>query len=144
MSEMLARGKRTDNGEWVVGFYVHLKDVMKDLETHRIYIYFSETDCGDFYPCWFEVDPATVGRCAGMPDKNGVEIFEGDFVRIDDDVKKAFNVTDGAVRYARGGLYVAAFGLLNSLNAIATFDCILRGEVIGNIHDNPELMEDEK
>lgn len=60
MKNMLVRGIRTDNGEQIEGFYAYHKDVLKNKETHRIYLPFAESDCGEFYPDWFEIDPETV------------------------------------------------------------------------------------
>lgn len=83
----------------------------------------------------------TVGQYTGMKDINGKMIFEGDIVVLNEDVKKAFDVDDGEVKYGWGGFYIKEFSILNSLNALSSYDCILRGKVIGNIYDNPELLE---
>ena len=138
----LHRGKRNDNDEWVKGFYVHLHD-HKGNESHRIYPGYAETDCGDYYPDWFDVDPETVGLCSGLPDKHGNLIYEDDYVRIDEDVKKTFPmVEDGPVRFSRGGFFASSYGdILRSFDVIADIRGVFRGEVIGNIHDNPELLE---
>lgn len=79
-----------------------------------------------------------------MPDKNRRKIFEGDIIKVDDDVKEAFKISDGAVVY-RGGSFIIGDSkgnesLLNSLFAITDIYYALRGEVIGNIFDNPELI----
>lgn len=59
MRELLSRGKRLDTGEWVEGYFVHL-DSERGLQSNRIYTGYAETDCGDFFPDWWEVDPDTV------------------------------------------------------------------------------------
>jgi len=76
----------------------------------------------------YQVDPATVGQYTGLTDKNGKKIFEGDVVRLD--VGEI-----GEVWYRDNGF------------AITSDECILcvssrsEREVIGNIHDNPELLK---
>lgn len=63
---LLSKGKRTDNGKWVEGFYVHLHDG-RGHESHRIYSGYAESDCGEFYLDFFEVDPDTVGHLDECP-----------------------------------------------------------------------------
>ena len=75
MKKNLFRGKRKDNGEWIVGYYVCLNE-----KSHRIYTGYAETDCGIYYPDYCEVIPETVGRYIGLNDKNCREICEGDIV----------------------------------------------------------------
>jgi hypothetical protein len=129
MNKNLFRGKRTDTIEWVKGDLLHgVGDNVNDMYIVSNGIY-------------YDVFPETVGRCAEITDINNIEVFEDDIVVLIDDVKKTFDVSDGIVKYGRGGFYIHEFSLLNSLNALATYDWILRGRVIGNIHDNPELLD---
>ena len=88
------------------------------------------------------VDPETLCRCSGVPDKHGRIIFEGDIVRVDADVKETFmRIEDGPVRFSRGSFFVNSYGeILCSFDVIADINGVLRGEVIGNIYDNPELI----
>lgn len=140
MRKILFRGKRIDNGEWVEGFIVKRPSAIQIGECSPWYISappMHPEDDGGFY----NVAPDTVGQYTGVNDWNGKEIFEGDFIRLDGGVKRVFEITDGVVIFERGGFYVGESGPLNSLDVIAAYDGILRGEVIGNIHDNPELME---
>lgn len=82
----------------------------------------------------------------GLKDKNGKEIYEGDIVKIDDDVAKVFKIKSiGKVKYFEGLFLVQngdIIGLLSSLFALSNINYRLRGRVIGNIYDNPELLEE--
>ncbi len=135
----LYRGKRKIDGKWAEGSYLHLN-------IGRDFICDGTVWIGTLEPCKVEVIPETVGLCSGVPDKHGKLIFEGDIVRIDDDVKKTFPmVEDGPVRFSRGGFFVGCYGdVLRSFDVIADYAGTFRGEVIGNIHDNPELLEVSK
>lgn len=81
MREILFRAKRIDNDEYVKGYYVHLWSFKKKQKSsNRIYSGYAETDCDDFYPDWFEVDPSTVGQFTSWLDIDEDYIFEGDIV----------------------------------------------------------------
>lgn len=121
-----------DSGEWIEGFYTCFNG-----DEHRIYTGYSETDCGDHYPDWFNVIPETVGQYTGLTDKNGKRIFDGDIVTG----LFLFGLSVNAVVTFKDG----AFGLEWYRGNVKTFDaftsiCNVEHEVIGNIHDNPELM----
>lgn len=157
MREILFRGKRLDNDEWVEGYYVHLHDPFRGKESHRIYIGYAESECDSnedlFYPDYFDVVRATVGQFTGRLDKNGKQIFEGDIVKED---------LDGAIAVIEFGDYASPFNSDQFTHNIGFypkweekhrrhlrkdlgFYCIYGGvEVIGNVHDNPELWKEEK
>lgn len=118
MREILFRGKRTYDKQWVEGFFV----VENDGDNPNPYIVNSRGK--------YQVANKSVGQFSGMTDANGKRIFEGDWLLLDEDVKKTFDVEDGFVRFGFGGFYVKEFGLLNSLNTLATFNGVLRGEII--------------
>lgn len=128
MREILFRGECTETGDWVKGFYVRLYDD-KGHESHRIYPGYAETDCGDYYPDFWEVDPETVGQFTGLTDKNGKKIFEGD-IFIFPEIRKHKYVVEWDANYA----------CFDCFNDVSGFDASSI-EVIGNIHDNPELLE---
>lgn len=148
MREILFRGRKTDDEKWVYGFYVHLYCIGKDMETHRIYEHFAATDCGDFYPDWYEVDASTVGQYTGLQDKNGKRIFEGDILKVTRGVTRRKPVVSYLfVEFAKGIFETKHIkdnkpcGMVSTYVSKEVGDCGVFCEVIGNIHDNPELME---
>lgn len=138
MREILFRGKTpsddeyTDCGEWVEGFYTRFNG-----KEHRIYSGYAETDCGDYYPDWQNVRPETVGQYTGLTDKNGKKIFEGDIIEYE-----GANKNRAAVVFAEGAFSFSVRGKYNTPFADCQYgvpsECC---EVIGNIHDNPELLK---
>ena len=133
MREILFRGKRICNGKMMFGSLFCCND----------------GDCyivaDDFHRSHYRVDPETVGQFTGLTDKNGKKIFEGDIVHV------------------LGNQQVEDWKNVNYIGSIAFLDagfCVIDGtiedhafrryqlprldfdlEVIGNIHDNPELLE---
>ena len=141
MREILFRGKRTDCGEWVEGYLnQHRGRVIFDcccnaINANDYYIndWVAKLDT-DLYGCVYKVIPETVGQFTGLTDKNGVKIFEGDIVtgwfNHEKIVGYIFYGGNAQFFIQRDGIYGIA--LDNS-------DCWL--EVIGNIHDNSELLK---
>lgn len=144
MRDILFRGKRKDNGEWVYGYLWCFGFTGKE-KYYIIPIYASELYV-------FEVIPETVGQYTGLTDKNGKKVFE-------DDVLKIAMVTDGIGTYFHPPLdypvkVVVKWGLCSWLweticndKYYITFPdawCHYECEMIGNIHDNPELLEGKK
>lgn len=126
--EILFRGKRIDNGEWVKGFYVCVLDT-RYIMTGK----FDSLTNGIINSEAYKVDPDTVGRFTGLEDKLGTKIFEGDV--IDDLGVEYIVVFDSDYAQFRGKFD----GWNAEISHIAS-----RCEVIGNIHDNPELLEVSK
>lgn len=121
MREILFRGKRIDNGEWVNGFYVCV------LDTHYIMTgKFDSLTNGIINSEAYKVDPGTVGQFTGLEDKLGTKIFEGDV--IDDLGIEYIVVFDSDYAQFRGKFD----GWNAEISHIAS-----RCEVIGNIYDNP-------
>ena len=126
MREILFRGKRIFNSKWVEGF----------MYSQHFPLEFRD----DFYIRCYDTDylvlPETVGQYTGLTDKNGVRIFEGDIVSL---VKH-----DGLIYKV---VYVPCrYELVNSKGVNCFVLDIYKSEnieVIGNIHDNPELLGGE-
>ena len=131
MREILFRGKRIDNGEWVTGFYVHYDDTKDNHEDDCDYIVGIHT--GKHFP-FFEVIPETVGQYTGLTDKNGKKIFEGDIVER----KRSDKTSYYQICYDEG---IASFIGLRGIGFTRFVYDSERFEVIGNIYDNSELIE---
>lgn len=145
MREILFRGKRVDNGEWVYGYYVRLFSGKKNQYSYRIYTGPAEVDCGDYYPDFFEVDPETVGQDSGLTDKNGRKIFEGDIIHIQ--YSSEFFGEEYFADYLAAVSYKEGCFITNGINNGDEVETPLSGfdnhelEIIGNIHDNNKLLE---
>lgn len=129
MREILFRGKRTDNGEWVEGYCYKAKYCRTDDEL-RDYITIPHLNEYNVPSSNYVVDSSTVGQYAGLKDKNGTKIFEGDIILLRGDEEpyqvvfdeSCFHVYDISVCYVMNNFYDYEI------------------EVIGNIYDNPELL----
>lgn len=157
----LFKAQRLDNEEWVTGHYVKGLD-MYDKEVHLIFgpntMFYSsgETDG------WYKVDPSTICQCTGLKDKNGKLIWENDIVRFkhekfdfEDELepfertclpsKKEYKrnyvvefcntPTHYGLRFRNGSIWFMVHKM-----TIVMHDT----EVIGNIFDNPELLESKE
>lgn len=134
--EILFKGKRVDNGEWVEGFYCP-----------RPYSHFpcepSIFPIATIDKEWYgiEVIPETVGQYTGLNDKNNVKIFDGDIVTVENP-----NISDdeyGIVKFDNdGAMFIVEFDTftVDFGNNIDGNRC----EIIGNIFDNSELLKGEE
>lgn len=133
--EILFRGKRMDNGRWVYG------DLRQDADLIHMYIngwtHYTEDREIERSPFEYEVDPATVDQYTGLTDKKGENVFEGDIITGEGSRCKPdkFVIRWSAAICA----FTAGEGkrVWPSLNQ-ATISAY---EIVGNIHDNPELLE---
>ena len=123
MREILFRGKRADNGEWVEG----------SLSTE----YLKECGCVMISPTadtCYKVDPETVGQYTGLTDKNGKKIFEGDIVKsCDNHIYRIKWDNQRAMFYLRNDITHASADFYHYFASDL--------EIIGNITDNPELLK---
>lgn len=123
MREILFRGKRVDNGEWVEG---------------SLFV----GDNGECEICYgtprvritYHVDPATIGQYTGLKDKNGMRIFEGDIVRV-------FFVDAEEVGEIVWNEEVFKFAFMSQDGCRYGIDSTVEFEIIGTVHDNPELLQ---
>ena len=133
--EILFRGKRIDNGEWVEGFYV----VLPMIHYKRKEPLITHAETGTSY----EVDPATIGQYVGMTDKNGKRIFEGDVVaQLWYDFDEPADDSFGEVVFSVADCSFSVLDLNKNEIMSMGHGCAYHYEVevIGNIHDNPELI----
>lgn len=119
MREYKFRGIRCDNKEWIYG------DLLRTIVDPFTYI--QNANEGQI-----KVMPHTVGQSTELPDNSGKEIYDGDFVLINDDeigiviwdkAELEYGITIDTAQLKMGNFYSKDL------------------EVIGNIHDNPELLE---
>lgn len=132
MREILFRGKRTDNSEWVEGF-LHIK-YFQEVPRDRYVIEYETEPTKEWKPKYMvaEVFPETIGQYTGLTAKNGKKIFEGDICKHRSNYSGEYIIS--VVTFTDGQFLAMAdnnsgFNLSDEL------------EVIGNIHDNPELLK---
>lgn len=135
MREILFKAKRKDNGKWFEGYYQKRYDLLGN-EEHLIFH-------ADSYNVWeyAEIDPETLCQFTGLTDKNGKRIWESDVVWLVydgeeyiyqivwDNSELDFKATNGEENYGSNFEYLL---------------CCDEIEVIGNIFDNPELLQEER
>lgn len=140
MREVLFRGKRIDNGEWIYGGLLTPTDIMDVWEISE------NTGMGDRY----EIDPDTIGQYTGLKDKNGKKVFEGDIVYARGYSEKFVYAKVNIGKFSGGcetccctaGNYMGVFlEFSNGYEENILSDFFDDIEVVNNIHDNPELME---
>lgn len=161
MCEVLCKGKVIGEDKWVQGYYVCLNS-----KIHRIYTGYAENDIGSYYPDFYIVDPKTVGQYTGLTDKNGVKIFEGDIFRFNDEFWSSYYTSCGT---EYDSCDVENYGVVGFDKEFARFDFVQYKfdensveadlhenyniefaefvsnlEIIGNIHDNSELLNAER
>ena len=148
MREIFFRGKRIDNGDWVSsGNLITFND---EGEGKLFFIPQQHAKCtcahedqpnipsfnsGVFY----KGDSLTVGQFTGLTDKNGIRIFDGDIIECWSEGVKA----RGTVQQNKGGLWIIypAWQKRIMWGLCPDADCSTDVEIIGNIYDNPELVE---
>ena len=131
--EIKFRGKSYVNGL----FYYGNLDVFRDGRT-KIYVWREDS----YQAHQSDVDPETVGQYTGLKDKNGKDIYEGDIITYTD----VFGVIRyNEVLFNNGSFGINIFG--KDWSEFVTMDGLLNEAdfyLIGNIHDNPELLEGKK
>ena len=145
MREILFKAKRVDNGEWIEG-----QSLIKMIKPDGLYIASTKPNSvvvtmgentdniyklnttNDGEPIMFKIIPETLGQFVEREDTSGTKIFEGDKVEI----ITSNNVGDTCITRV-----TVSFDDLNTLNAINYSHEIY---IIGNIHDNPELLEEQQ
>ena len=134
MREILFRGKRKDNGEWVKGDFCSPCNIVFLENGYDAVLGKDDCPiCNDF-----EVIPETVGQYTGLTDKNGKKIFEGDKVNVNTNKDTLCHRYEGrnlVIEFDEYHRFIAngrlAYPLCNHYE----------WEIIGNIHDNPELLK---
>ena len=150
----LFKAKKTENGEWVEGYYVKGMD-MYEKETQVIFkpdtMFYSHGETDGF----IEIDPSTVCQCTGLKDKNEKLIWENDIIKkefyqypfVHENPKEIIGVVkyeDCAwnIRYVDScGKYKYTYPICVEL---AESHDAEHYDVIGNAFDNPELLESEE
>lgn len=113
------RGRHINTGEWVYGYLIGNDVIVGEI------VEFNDDYFNTEY--WYRVDPETVGQYTGLKDKNSREIYKGDILFWE---QKGLRVN--TVVSFKDGMFLAG--------DMPLYDC-LDEEIIGNIYENPELLE---
>lgn len=131
-----------EEGKWKYGYLIEDKGdsfiINQVIEANEQYITIGS---------WYPVNPATLGQSTGLKDKNGKEIFDGDIVRTTRFLGRADEI-GGFYEYEKD--YVGVVKVLEGswvidtgIVAVRLWSEIDESEVLGNIYENPELLEDK-
>ena len=154
MREIMFRGKRLDNGKWVEGHLIRCENERTRICESKTDIFCYEKDCSIIQTVAHETETLTVGQYTGLKDKNGKRIFEGDIIKSDNGEQSSISVVKFGEYYPKMFYLMMDiyFPIAQHINANGFFaestkheDMILFKspffEIIGNVHDNPELLE---
>lgn len=136
----LFRAKRIDNGEWVEGFMFQLcyDNIFRWCIGNEPLSPNDYSELCGFNREWFYIDESTICQCTGLKDKNGKLIWENDICIITDGT---LDEEDGYFRLDweidRAMFEFEGTGICANFDNVSGYDC----EVVGNIFDNPELLE---
>ena len=129
--EIIFRGKRIDNGEWVKGDLLTRRNAVSG---ESAIIFFDDEHIIPRSPA---VDFETVGQYTGLKDSTGKRIFEGDIVHYKNSIEQA----KGIIEWGGCQFYFKWIDITEPNGALYFFQCEKELEVIGNCFDNPELVE---
>ena len=135
MREILFRGKRLHDNKWIYGNFIsdyegnpHIIEPRFFCEDGHHLQYEDNTDTPVF------IIPETVGQYTGLTDKNGVRIFEGDIIQ-----SLESSVTGLVQWFPEHSAFMVWCKSANEVGFL--YECADIIKVIGNIHDNPELLK---
>lgn len=143
--EILFRGKRTDDGKWVYGHYIKATHHWHSYGVHEDWIATDTVQNGGWCNVRgkYAVLPETVGQYTGLTDKNGKKIFEGDIVEGHCHSQWSHRLQRCVVEYDRDGFLARHYVVQGGVERFFSYKVLFSKDVvlIGNIHDNPELMK---
>lgn len=144
MREILFKGKRLDNGEWVYGDLVtNLGHTFIKLVGTDHLMYLGKNN--EYVTALIPVYPATVGQYTGLKDTNGVKIFEGDIVEYDDTPYSPYAVKiKGVVKFEKSKWVIDCKSKYGSSFPFGADDFFSKKTRIVSNPENPELLEEVK
>ena len=143
MRDILFRGKRKDNGKWIEGYFVMVNPVDMPIRHRKpkAVIFPIESECNWFNKFFYhaiEVLPETVGQFTGLIDIRGNKIYEGDIHGL-----PGWIVTYCADTNESEDMHAGWYVQRDNWESWIPLENITEHEIIGNVHDTPELMEEE-
>ena len=138
--EIIFKAKRKDNGEWVEGYYLNIAKINPFICTGKIKL--DGAVKGVIAPEMYEIDPDTLCQYTGLTDKNGKKIWENDICDRKEKYPEivTYNEGDWQLDYS----YVFGKEIHHDACNLGFYACERNCvEVVGNIFDNPELLEVE-